>query len=152
MPIGLVLRIPILRTFTRYNTHKLALSNRHFIANLTAFHFKGKAMFYTLAQAICSCVNANKKWRTEHVNRVLDELFKVPRPWRRDNVAGFLLFCSEKVCISPRTEPYAFTLTRQRRRNEIYAWDKSGYARTVRCCVGTRGEKLFKGLPTTVSA
>lgn len=67
-------------------------------SNPEDFH-EGKAMFYTLAQAICSCVNANKKWRTEHVNRVLDELFKVPRPWRRDNVAGFLLFCSEKLIL-----------------------------------------------------
>ena len=56
-------------------------------------------MFYTLAQAVCSCINVanNQFWRQEMLHRVLDELFRLPQIWKKDNVAGFLLFCSEKV-------------------------------------------------------
>ena len=56
-------------------------------------------MFYTLAQAVCSCINvaSNQFWRQEMLHQVLDELFRLPQIWKKDNVAGFLLFCSEKV-------------------------------------------------------
>ena len=54
-------------------------------------------MFYTLAQAVCSCMTAVKMWKEELLVPVLDQLFRTPSPWKRENVAGFLLFCSEKV-------------------------------------------------------
>ena len=59
-------------------------------------------MFYTLAQAICSCINItqNQSWRREMLHKVLDKLFNIPFSWKRDNVAGFLLFCSEKVNVT----------------------------------------------------
>ena len=57
----------------------------------------GKEVFYTLAQATCSIVNYSAKWGAEALPEVLLELFKTPEPWEQDNVAGFLLFCSERV-------------------------------------------------------
>ena len=33
----------------------------------------------------------------ETMPAVLDNLFQTPEPWKRDNIAGLLLFCSEKV-------------------------------------------------------
>ena len=60
------------------------------------FH-DGKGVFYTLAQATCSIVNYSAEWGAEALPDVLLELFKTPEPWEQDNVAGFLLFCSERV-------------------------------------------------------
>jgi len=61
------------------------------------FH-DGKEMFYSLAQAICSCMSAVNHWAENMLAKVLDELFiNSQRLWKRENVAGFLLFCSEKV-------------------------------------------------------
>ena len=57
----------------------------------------GKEVFYTLAQATCCIVNYSAKWGAEALPEVLLELFKTPEPWQPDNIAGFLLFCSEKV-------------------------------------------------------
>ncbi len=56
-------------------------------------------MFYTLAQAVCSCMTAVSWWKEQMLVSVLDQLFCVPSPWRRENVAGFLLFCSEKLIL-----------------------------------------------------
>ena len=61
------------------------------------FH-SGKEAFYSLAQATCSIVNYSAKWGKEALPEVLLELFRTPDPWQQDNVAGFLLFCSERVC------------------------------------------------------
>jgi hypothetical protein len=60
------------------------------------FH-EGKTMFYTLAQAVCSCITYNKQWKDEMVSEVLDYMFQIPKPWLKENVAGFLLFCNETV-------------------------------------------------------
>ena len=57
----------------------------------------GKEVFYNLAQATCSILNFSPKWGAEAMPQVLKELWKMPEPWEQDNVAGFLLFCSEKV-------------------------------------------------------
>ena len=53
-------------------------------------------MFYTLAQAVCSCLSITR-WKQNLLCDVLDAMFRIPRPWKRENVAGFLLFCSEEV-------------------------------------------------------
>lgn len=60
---------------------------------------EGKEMFYTLAQAICSCLTASPQWKDEMVCDVIDHMFTLPEVWRRDNVAGFLLFCSEALIL-----------------------------------------------------
>jgi len=62
------------------------------------FH-EGKEMFYTLAQAVCSCLSASAKWKQETCYRLLEELFVTPRGWMAENVAGFLLFCSEALIL-----------------------------------------------------
>jgi len=54
-------------------------------------------MFFTLAQAVCSCINLNSEWKENMVNPVLEMMFTTPRPWDPINVAGFLLFCNEQV-------------------------------------------------------
>ena len=70
-------------------------------------------MFYTLSQAICSCTMAVDSWKKEMMNQVLEQLIQIPSTWKKDNVAGFLLFCSEKV-IWPRhyftTQSYSLCL------------------------------------------
>ncbi len=40
---------------------------------------------------------AVEQWKEEFLVPVLDKLFDIPRSWKRENIAGFLLFCSEKV-------------------------------------------------------
>ena len=60
------------------------------------FH-EGKQMFLPLAQAICCCMTQNQDWKTQLLNPILDEMFQIPSTWMRENVAGFLLFCSEQV-------------------------------------------------------
>ena len=62
--------------------------------------FQGKEMFYTLAQAVCSCMTAVPAWKETMMASMLDSLFNIPASWKRENVAGFLLFCSEKVRFS----------------------------------------------------
>jgi len=62
------------------------------------FH-EGKAMFYGLAQAICSCLTASPSWKSQYACAVVDALFDTPRPWLRQNAAGFLLFCSEALIL-----------------------------------------------------
>ena len=61
--------------------------------------FQGKAMFYGLAQAICSCLTASPSWKSQYACAVVDALFDTPRPWLRQNAAGFLLFCSEALIL-----------------------------------------------------
>lgn len=63
---------------------------------------KGKAMFFPLAQAVCSLqsfslLNASDTWAKEAIVPFLQQLFVTSMPWKRANVAAFLLFCSEKV-------------------------------------------------------
>ena len=60
------------------------------------FH-DGRTMYYTLAQAICCTMTTHPQWQVNYLTDVLDHLFWTPTQWKRDNVAGFLLFCSEKV-------------------------------------------------------
>lgn len=60
------------------------------------FH-DGKKMFLTIAQAICSCMLHDPSWKNEMLSPVLNEIFKIPSPWRHENIASFLLFCSESV-------------------------------------------------------
>ena len=31
---------------------------------------------------------------------ILDEMFCIPGPWMRENIAGFLLFCSEQLIMT----------------------------------------------------
>jgi len=65
------------------------------------FH-EGKEMFYNLAQAVCCCMTAVKAWAERSMVDVLDGLFssfEQGRVWKRENVAGFLLFCSEKLIL-----------------------------------------------------
>jgi len=62
------------------------------------FH-QGKSMFYGLAQAVCSCLSASPTWKSEMCVDVVDALFVTPKPWLRQNEAGFLLFCSESLII-----------------------------------------------------
>ena len=59
----------------------------------------GKSMFYGLAQAVCSCLSASPTWKSEMCVDVVDALFVTPKPWLRQNEAGFLLFCSESLII-----------------------------------------------------
>ncbi len=73
-----------------------------FVDNSADDFHEGKEMFYTLAQAVCSCMTAVRPWKEECLVPVLDHLFCIPRPWKRENVAGFLLFCSEKVMMGDR--------------------------------------------------
>lgn len=61
------------------------------------FH-AGKAMFLDLAQAICCCMSLEFTWKNEMLCSILDEMFQIPTLWLRENIAAFLLFCSEKVC------------------------------------------------------
>ena len=56
-------------------------------------------MFYTLAQAVCSCMTAVPAWREAKMSGMLDSLFNIPASWKRENIAGFLLFCSEKLIL-----------------------------------------------------
>jgi len=62
------------------------------------FH-TGKAMFYGLAQAVCSCLSASVAWKEDFATRVVDKLFVTPKPWLRRNTSGFLLFCSESLIL-----------------------------------------------------
>ena len=68
-----------------------------FTESVTEDFHEGKDMFYSLAQAICSCLSASLKWKREKVCDVLEAMFTTPSQWKRENVAGFLLFCSEGV-------------------------------------------------------
>ena len=65
-----------------------------FIEDVANTYHEGKAMFYTLAQAVCSLSPA---WRSELSVAVIDALFQTPKPWVSQNRAGFLLFCSETL-------------------------------------------------------
>ena len=58
---------------------------------------EGKKMFLTLAQSICCCIPHNSDWKANALSDMLDEMFKVPGDWTRDNIAAFLLFCNESV-------------------------------------------------------
>lgn len=60
------------------------------------FH-EGKKMFLTLAQAICSCMQQKRAWKEEMLSSVLNDMFSIPTVWLRENIAAFLLFCSENV-------------------------------------------------------
>lgn len=62
------------------------------------FH-EGKKMFFTLAQAICSCMSYSNFWKEEMSSIVLDIMFRTPTLWMRENIAGFLLFCSESAIL-----------------------------------------------------
>ena len=66
-----------------------------FIEDVANTYHEGKAMFYTLAQAVCSLSPA--AWRSEMSVAVIDALFQTPKPWVSQNRAGFLLFCSETL-------------------------------------------------------
>lgn len=63
------------------------------------FH-EGKNMFAVLSQAICSCMSYNQQWKDSILTDVLDEMFCIPGPWLRENIAGFLLFCSEQLIMA----------------------------------------------------
>merc|ERR1712029_463678 len=65
-----------------------------FIEDVANTYHEGKAMFYTLAQVVCSLSPA---WESEMSVAVIDELFQIPKPWVSQNRAGFLLFCSEAL-------------------------------------------------------
>jgi hypothetical protein len=54
-------------------------------------------MFFCMAQAVCCCLASTSKWRDNYLVAVLDQMFLTPRPWPLENIAGFLLFCSESV-------------------------------------------------------
>ena len=56
-------------------------------------------MFFNLAQAICSCASYCETWKEEMVTDVLNAMFQIPTVWNRDNIAGFLLFCSENLIL-----------------------------------------------------
>ena len=62
------------------------------------FH-EGKKMFFTLAQAICSCMSYSNVWKEGMSSDVLDMMFQTPTLWMRENIAGFLLFCSENAIL-----------------------------------------------------
>jgi len=70
-----------------------------FVDNVPEDFHEGKEMFYTLAQAICSCLSACGKWKKEAASQVLEEMFAIPQRWKRENIAGFLLFCSEALIL-----------------------------------------------------
>ena len=57
----------------------------------------GKKMFLVLAQAICCCLTHAPEWKNNMLSPMLDEIFKIPGEWLRENVAAFLLFCNESV-------------------------------------------------------
>ena len=61
--------------------------------------FEGKNMFFNLAQAICSCASYCETWKEEMVTDVLNAMFQIPTIWNRENIAGFLLFCSENLIL-----------------------------------------------------
>ena len=63
------------------------------------FH-EGKNMFSILSQAICSCMSYNQQWKDSIMTDILDEMFCIPGPWMRENIAGFLLFCSEQLIMT----------------------------------------------------
>lgn len=70
-----------------------------FVDNVPEDFYEGKEMFYTLAQAFCSCLSACCNWKKESASAVLDAMFEIPHKWKRENVAGFLLFCSEGLIL-----------------------------------------------------
>ena len=73
----------------------------HTSNEFNALNFQGKKMFFCMAQAICCCLNSRRhQWKNQMLVQVLDSLFHVPRPWPLENVAGFLLFCSEPVLVA----------------------------------------------------
>jgi len=84
--------------------HMLEELNNHTDWELVAeiapddFH-EGKKMFFTLAQAICSCMSYSTVWKEGMSSDVLDMLFQTPNLWMRENIAGFLLFCSENAIL-----------------------------------------------------
>lgn len=82
----------------------LAELNNHtdwerFAESIPEDFYEGKEMFYSLAQAVCSCISASSEWKDQHVNNVLHEMFSIPLKWKRENIAGFLLFCSEALIL-----------------------------------------------------
>ena len=56
-------------------------------------------MFFNLAQAVCSCASYCETWKEDMVTDVLNAMFQLPTVWNRDNIAGFLLFCSENLIL-----------------------------------------------------
>jgi len=70
-----------------------------FADNVPEDFYEGKEMFYTLAQALCSCLSAGSNWKNKFASQVLEEMFCIPQKWKRENVAGFLLFCSEGLIL-----------------------------------------------------
>lgn len=62
------------------------------------FH-DGKNMFYNLAQVVCTCFSYCEIWRESNCNDVLREIFTTAAIWHRENIAGFLLFCSESLIL-----------------------------------------------------
>jgi len=91
-------------TLTPNKTKILMELNNHtdwerFVDNVPEDFYDGKEMFYTLAQALCSCLSTSSCWKHKSACRVLEEMFLIPRKWKRENVAGFLLFCSEGLIL-----------------------------------------------------
>ena len=62
--------------------------------------YEGKSMYAVLAAAICSCMSYSQIWSDSMMTDVLDKMFTVPDTWLRENVAGFLLFCSETLILT----------------------------------------------------
>ena len=55
-------------------------------------------MFLKMGQALSNCTSASKNWREEKLVGCLDAIFDAPdNRWALDNIAGFLLFCTEEV-------------------------------------------------------
>jgi len=91
-------------TLTPNQTKILTELNNHtdwerFVDNVPEDFYEGKEMFYTLAQALCSCLSAGKNWKRTYAAQVIEEMFTIPQKWKRENVAGFLLFCSEGLIL-----------------------------------------------------
>lgn len=91
-------------SLTQNKTMILTELNNHtdwerFVENVPEDFYEGKEMFYSLAQAICSCLSASGSWKADSASQVLEEMFTIPHKWKRENVAGFLLFCSEALIL-----------------------------------------------------
>ena len=74
-----------------------------FVDDVAGDFDEGKALFFPLTQAFCSLMAASPEWTATMMPDVVDALFTLsadrddPRPWNRENRAGFLLFCSEPL-------------------------------------------------------
>jgi len=68
--------------------------------DMMPFDFRdGRKMFLVLAQAICCCLTHESEWKNNMLSPMLDEIFKIPGEWLRENVAAFLLFCNETLIL-----------------------------------------------------